>query len=93
MRNLILLLAGAFGGVAFVLACGTDRVSAGGDANAQPSGCSTWEVADVFLGAVTRSPSDLVLSDGTTTAVYEVPAGWEPYQFETNTVMVRRCRP
>ena len=92
MRKVIHFLAGALGGIAFVLACGSngDRMSAGGDAHAQPSGCAVWEVAELNPGSLPSFDVPLV---GGMASAWEIPAGWEPFGAESVRFQVRRCKP
>jgi hypothetical protein len=93
MKNLILLLAGVFGGIAFILSCGSDDgVSAGGDAQAQPSGCRAWQVIVERIDSFPPGPSVNVVSG--TTESWQLPDGWEPIAMSDSvTVVARRCLP
>ena len=93
MKNLILFLAGVFGGVAFILSCSSDDgVSAGGDAQAQPSGCRAWQIMGARFDSFPPGPSvDLVSG---TASTWQLPDGWEPFTMSDSvTVAARRCLP
>jgi hypothetical protein len=102
MKNLILVLAGAVGGVAFLLTCSSSghRTTAGRDATAAPSDCAAWQIAELVrfnvnfpdetAGRLPRAPDADVF--GGPVAVWDLPAGWEPIAL-SSTVVARRCKP
>ena len=89
MKRIGLLIVGAIGGIAFVVACTSGGTSAGSTANASPSDCSVFQVASIDIPWVDGHPPDPPSVD----KPFELPQGWEPLSFASGTVIARRCKP
>jgi hypothetical protein len=87
MRSWLLVSAGAAAGIALVLAieggCG-----AGSDATAGPADCTVWQVSAVHPLDLEDDPETLSGNN-----IETLPAGWEPYAYDSPMIRVRRCKP
>ncbi len=93
MKPLVLVAAGAAGGIALVIACGQGGPGSTGvsSARASPNDCTTWEYANTPSGLPTESVP--LAGDNLTITATILPSGWEPFGVAGTAPFLRRCKP